>query len=213
MGMGLARALVSQPRLLCLDDAFSALDVLTAENLRQKLVHLWRNARHRPEFDFHGHAHNIEEAVQMATRIVVLFPHPARLGLVLVLVLNNPLPCPRDTKSAEFQKFVSVIYECITTTTMPDHPVETTAPGAPISRSHNRMESIPLVPVGQIVGLPNSLNDKPELSDIYEISAQAPLVSHHHALLHEHEEVKAKPSLGTLSAPFLTTVRRKFFRP
>ena len=40
--VGIARALVSQPRLLCLDEAFSALDVLTAENLRQELIHLWR---------------------------------------------------------------------------------------------------------------------------------------------------------------------------
>ena len=40
--VGIARALVSQPRLLCLDEAFSALDVLTAENLRQELISLWR---------------------------------------------------------------------------------------------------------------------------------------------------------------------------
>ncbi len=166
--VGIARALVSQPRLLCLDEAFSALDVLTAENLRQELIALWRNAQDTGTglSAIFMVTHNIEEAVEMATRIVVLFPRPGRLGLVL----DNPLPYPRDTKSAEFQKLVAVIHECITTTTMPDNPVDIAVPGAPISRGRNRMESIPLVPVGQIVGLLSILNDEPELSNIYDIS-------------------------------------------
>ena len=96
----------------------------------------------------------------------MLFPRPGRLGLVL----NNPLPYPRDPKSAEFQQLVSVIHECITTTTLPDHPVDLPVPGAPVSRARARMESIPLVPVGQIVGLLSILHDAPELSNIYDIS-------------------------------------------
>jgi len=163
--VGIARALVSRPRLLCLDEAFSALDVLTAENLRQELLSLWRT----PGSDLSSIfmvTHNIEEAVEMATRIVVLFPRPGRVGLVL----DNPLPYPRDTKSAEFQRLVSVIHECITTTTMPDVPPEAPTPGQPISRGRSRMESIPLVPVGQILGLLSLLHDSPELSNIYDIS-------------------------------------------
>lgn len=163
--VGIARALVSQPRLLCLDEAFSALDVLTAENLRQELIHLWRTPSTGLSSIFMV-THNIEEAVEMATRIVVLFPRPGRLGLVL----NNPLPYPRDPKSAEFQQLVSVIHECITTTTLPDLPLEVPPPGAPVSRARPRMESIPLVPVGQIVGLLSLLHDAPELSNIYDIS-------------------------------------------
>lgn len=163
--VGIARALVSQPRLLCLDEAFSALDVLTAENLRQELIHLWRTPSTGLSAIFMV-THNIEEAVEMATRIVVLFPRPGRLGLVL----NNPLPYPRDPKSAEFQQLVSVIHECITTTTLPDLPVDIPVPGGPISRARSRMESIPLVPVGQIVGLLSILHDSPELSNIYDIS-------------------------------------------
>ncbi len=166
--VGIARALVSQPRLLCLDEAFSALDVLTAENLRQELISLWR----APEASGSGLSaifmvtHNIEEAVEMATRIVVLFPRPGRLGLVL----DNPLPYPRDTRSPEFQRLVSLIHECITTTTLPDHPVELQIAGQPVSRARSRMESIPLVPVGQILGLLSILHDSPELSNIYDIS-------------------------------------------
>lgn len=163
--VGIARALVSQPRLLCLDEAFSALDVLTGENLRQELISLW----HTPGTGLSSIfmvTHNIEEAVEMATRIVVLFPNPGRLGLVL----ENPLPYPRDTKSPEFQRLVSLIHECITTTTLPDHPVEAPVAGQPISRARNRMESIPLAPVGQILGLLSILNDSPELSNLYDIS-------------------------------------------
>jgi NitT/TauT family transport system ATP-binding protein len=163
--VGIARALVSQPRLLCLDEAFSALDVLTAENLRQELLSLWRTPSTGLRSIFMV-THNIEEAVEMATRIVVLFPRPGRLGLVL----ENALPYPRDTKSPEFQRLVSLIHECITTTTLPDIPVEVPVAGQPISRGRNRMESIPLVPVGQILGLLSILHDTPELSNIYDIS-------------------------------------------
>ena len=163
--VGIARALVSQPRLLCLDEAFSALDVLTAENLRQELISLWRTPGTGLSSIFMV-THNIEEAVEMATRIVVLFPRPGRLGLVL----DNQLPYPRDTKSPGFQSLVSIIHESITTSTLPDHPIEVPVAGQPISRARNRMESIPLVPVGQILGLLSILHDSPELSNIYDIS-------------------------------------------
>ena len=163
--VGIARALVSQPRLLCLDEAFSALDVLTAENLRQELISLWRTPDTGLSSIFMV-THSIAEAVEMATRIVVLFPRPGRLGLVL----ENKLPYPRDSKSPEFQRLVSLIHECITTTTLPDIPLEAPIAGQPISRARNRMESIPLVPVAQILGLLSILHDSPELSNIYDIS-------------------------------------------
>ena len=165
--VGIARALVSRPRMLCLDEAFSALDVLTAENLRQELLTLWR----APGSDLSSIfmvTHNIEEAVEMATRIVVLFPRPGRVGLVL----DNPLPYPRDSKSPEFERLVKLIHECITTTALPDLPPEAPVPGQPISRGRSRMESIPLVPVGQILGLLGLLHDEPELSNIYDISEE-----------------------------------------
>jgi NitT/TauT family transport system ATP-binding protein len=110
--------------------------------------------------------HNIEEAVEMATRIVVVFPRPGRLGLVL----ENPLPYPRDSKDPAFQRLVGIIHESITTMTLPDLPPDAPVPGQPISRARARMESIPLVPVGQILGLMTILHDSPELSNIYDIS-------------------------------------------
>jgi NitT/TauT family transport system ATP-binding protein len=163
--VGIARALVSRPKLLCLDEAFSALDVLTAENLRQELISLWRSKESGLSSVFMV-THNIEEAVEMATRIVVVFPRPGRLGLVL----ENRLPYPRDAKDPEFQRLVSVIHESITTMTLPDLPPEVPVAGQPISRARTRMESIPLVSVSQILGLMSILHDAPELSNIYDIS-------------------------------------------
>ncbi len=166
--VGMARALVSDPRLLCLDEAFSALDVLTAENLRQEVIALWRD-KTTPLRSIFMVTHNIEEAVEMATRICILFPRPGRLGLVL----ENNLPYPRDYKSPEFQKLVTTIHETITKLTLPDLPPEPPpAPGQAVSRAKTRMESIPFVPVGQIVGLIGILRDTPELTNIYDISGE-----------------------------------------
>src|SRR5215471_9351936 len=99
--VGIARALVAEPKILCLDEAFSALDVLTAESLRNEVVTIW----HREDSSLKSIfmvTHNIEEAVQMASRICVLFPHPGRLGLVL----NNDLPYPRNSNDAGFQRLM-----------------------------------------------------------------------------------------------------------
>jgi NitT/TauT family transport system ATP-binding protein len=164
--VGIARALVSEPKILCLDEAFSALDVLTAENLRQEMISLWQNKNTGLKSIFMV-THNIEEAVEMASRICVLFPRPGRLGLVL----KNDLPYPRDSKDPEFQRLVKTIHDAITTLTLPDLPPEPPpVSGRPISRARTRMESIPCVPVGQIIGLLSIVEDSPELTNIYDIS-------------------------------------------
>jgi len=164
--VGIARALVAEPKILCLDEAFSALDVLTAENLRAEMITLWREQATSLKSIFMV-THNIEEAVQMATRICILFPHPGRLGLVL----NNGLPYPRSSNDPEFQRLMKVIYETITMLTLPDHPPEPLpVSGRPVSRARARMESIPTVPVSQMLGLLSILRDDPELENIYDIS-------------------------------------------
>jgi NitT/TauT family transport system ATP-binding protein len=164
--VGIARALVSQPKILCLDEAFSALDVLTAENLRKEVVGLWQGEGTGLKSIFMV-THNIEEAVEMATRICVLFPHPGRLGIIL----ENTLPYPRNPNHPEFQRLMRVIHETITLQALPDLPPEPPpAVGRPISRARARMESIPTVGVSQILGLLSILHDQPDLNNVYDIS-------------------------------------------
>ena len=80
--VGFARALVVEPEVLFMDEPFSALDVLTAENLRSELLELWAK-KTMPTKAVFLVTHNIEEAVLLADRIVVLGrnpgPHPHRL--------------------------------------------------------------------------------------------------------------------------------------
>jgi NitT/TauT family transport system ATP-binding protein len=165
--VGIARALVSGPKILCLDEAFSALDVLTAENLRNEVITLWKEEEATSLKSIFMVTHNIEEAVEMATRICVLFPHPGRLGLVM----ENNLAYPRNPHDPEFERLVNVIHETITMQALPDHPPEP-APisGRPISRARARLESIPTVPVSRILGLLSILQDHPELDNIYDIA-------------------------------------------
>jgi NitT/TauT family transport system ATP-binding protein len=107
--VGLARALVVQPDALFMDEPFSALDVLTAENLRNEIIELWIKGQ------FSAKAilivtHNIEEAVYLADRIVVLGSNPGTLRAVI----KNDLPHWRDRKSAEFTGMVDQIYQIMT---------------------------------------------------------------------------------------------------
>jgi NitT/TauT family transport system ATP-binding protein len=164
--VGIARALVAEPKILCLDEAFSALDVLTAENLRNEVMTLWQRQATTLKSIFMV-THNIEEAVEMATRICVLFPHPGRLGLLM----ENQLAYPRNPNDPEFQRLVKVIHETITLQALPDVPPEP-APvsGRPISRARARMESIPTVSVGRIIGLLSILQDHPDLDNIYDLA-------------------------------------------
>jgi NitT/TauT family transport system ATP-binding protein len=164
--VGIARALVSEPKILCLDEAFSALDVLTAEGLREEVVGLWRGPGSTISSIFMV-THNIEEAVEMATRICILFPHPGRLGLIL----ENSLPYPRNSNHPEFQRLMKVIHDTITQQALPDLPPEPPpGPGKPLSRARARMESIPTVGVNQILGLVSILHDSPDLDNIYDIA-------------------------------------------
>src|SRR5262249_27395359 len=107
--VGLARALVVNPKVLLMDEPFSALDVLTAENLRTDLLELWSEER-MPISSILLVTHNIEEAVLMSDRILVFSSNPRRLVAEIPLAL----PPPRNRQDLAFRQLVADIYALMT---------------------------------------------------------------------------------------------------
>ncbi|MEC3952585.1 nitrate/sulfonate/bicarbonate ABC transporter ATP-binding protein [Nocardia sp. CDC153] len=107
--VGFARALVVRPEVLLMDEPFSALDVLTAENLRGELIRLFGEAAF-PTKTMLMVTHNIEEAVQLADRILVLDNNPGRIKGEIKIGLAHP----RDTRGAHFQNLVDHAYRMLT---------------------------------------------------------------------------------------------------
>lgn len=107
--VGFARALAVDPAVLLMDEPFSALDALTAESLREEILQLWQDPALPPEAVILV-THNIEEAILLADRIVVLSRRP---GHVLAIV-SVDLPRPRDRKSAAFYELTDSVYSLIT---------------------------------------------------------------------------------------------------
>jgi NitT/TauT family transport system ATP-binding protein len=107
--VGFARAIVTEPDALLMDEPFSALDVLTAENLRGELVKLWEG-RGAPVKSILIVTHNIEEAVLLADRVLVLSSNPGRIRAEL----SVELPRPRDRHAPRFEALVDTIYGILT---------------------------------------------------------------------------------------------------
>jgi NitT/TauT family transport system ATP-binding protein len=107
--VGFARALVMQPTILLMDEPFSALDVLTAETLRTDLLDLWQEGR-IPIKAILMVTHNIEEAVLMADRVLVLSSNPGRIASEIPVTL----PHPRDRLDPGFRDLVEKIYALMT---------------------------------------------------------------------------------------------------
>ncbi|MEV7091120.1 nitrate/sulfonate/bicarbonate ABC transporter ATP-binding protein [Streptomyces sp. NPDC093085] len=120
--VGFARALVVEPDVLMMDEPFSALDVLTAENLRGELMELWESGQF-PTRAIVLVTHNIEEAVLMADRIVVLGSRP--YGTIRES-FEVGLDRPRDRHSAAFEELIDRVYR-----TMTGRARETRLPGRP----------------------------------------------------------------------------------
>jgi NitT/TauT family transport system ATP-binding protein len=169
--VGFARALVLQPDALLMDEPFSALDVLTAENLRNELVTLWA----QPDFPTRCVCivtHNIEEAVQLADRVVVLGANPGHIKAEVPV----RLPRPRDRRSPTFDALVDQLYAILTgRDKKPAQPA--VAPG-PLTHP------IPAATVGGLAGLVeivfahNGQTDLPDLAAelSFEVDDLLPLV-------------------------------------
>jgi NitT/TauT family transport system ATP-binding protein len=160
--VGFARALVVEPEVLFMDEPFSALDVLTAENLRSELLELWTN-KTMPTKAIFMVTHNIEEAVLLADRIIVLGRNPGHIRTDFRVQLAQP----RDHKSEPFTQLVDYIYKVLT---RPDvAPAE--APNVRV-RDQRQMhyQMLPHARPGGMAGLLELLLDKGGRDDIYRMA-------------------------------------------
>ena len=148
--VGLARGLVVNPKVLLMDEPFSALDVLTAETLRTDLLDLWCEGR-MPIRSILLVTHNLEEAVLMSDRILVLASNPGRI----ISEIKVNLPQPRNRVDPAFRALVDDIYARMTRKSTAAPAREGIFPGTGISMS------LPEVSTNTLAGLLETAAEPP----------------------------------------------------
>jgi NitT/TauT family transport system ATP-binding protein len=159
--VGFARALAVEPEILFMDEPFSALDVLTAETLRGELLELWLGKK-IPTKSIFLVTHNIEEAVLLAGRIIVLGRNPAKIRADFRVSLEQP----RNRNSAEFLVYVDYIYKLMT------QPLLEAEPPSPGRDAKPRYQTLPHARRGAIAGLLEVLNDRGGKDDLFRIAEE-----------------------------------------
>ncbi|MFA5352975.1 MAG: nitrate/sulfonate/bicarbonate ABC transporter ATP-binding protein [Thermodesulfovibrionales bacterium] len=155
--VGLARALVMEPEVLFMDEPFSALDVLTADNLRGELVSLWTEKK-MPIRSIIFVTHNIDEAVFMAERAVILSHNPGRVKADISL----EIPQSKGRDSKEFKYMVDRIY------TILSKPSEEVS----LLLEQGKFQFLPHSRVGAIAGLLELVHDKGDRIDLSDLSSE-----------------------------------------
>src|SRR5947209_19047590 len=148
--VGFARALVVNPDILLLDEPFSQLDVLTAETLRNDLSELWTQRR-IPTKGILMVSHNIEEAVDMADRILIFSSDPGGISAELPI----RLPHPRSPDSPAFRQIVDQVYTLLTT--VPGRDGRRGVKPEPIGVGYR----LPDAPVQQLSAIVEKLSEEP----------------------------------------------------
>ena len=156
--VGIARALVTEPDVLLMDEAFSALDVLTGERLREDILDMWRSGS-MPTRAMLVVSHNIEEAVLMADRVLIFASDPGRIRSQL----SVQLPRPRDPESADVRLLIDEVYALMTAGIgRAGRPLDTAA-GAPDAQpvESSLAMRLPNADVARMDGLLERLLDAP----------------------------------------------------
>jgi len=159
--VGFARALVVNPDVLLMDEPFSALDVLTAETLRNDLLELWQADSHMKGILFI--THNIEEAVLMADRIIVFGSDPGCIRGELKVALEHP----RNDQDKQVSQLIDDVYTLMTTAHISKYRK------ADIITSRDIDYRVLDVSIAEMIGLLEAVNelqqkwavDLPELAD------------------------------------------------
>ena len=184
--VGLARALAVQPEILCMDEPFSALDVLTSETLRNEVIDLY-TAKDSPVNTILMVTHSISEAAFMATRLMVMGAHPGSIRAVF----ENNLPYPRDERHPDFISLMEKIHALITRTALSPQPV----PAGPAGLAPLLTQSIPPVSLSAAIGLLEVLENEGSL-ELFELARHVDIELSQLLLV-----VKAAELLGWVTTP------------
>ncbi|MEB3100130.1 ABC transporter ATP-binding protein [Ferviditalea candida] len=160
--VGIGRALVMEPDILLMDEPFSALDVLTAENLKRDLLELWTEKK-IPTKSIIMVTHSIEEAVYMSDRAIVLSRDPARV----ISDISVSIPHWRDKQDSLFTSLVDRIYSILTKREI--KPIDTSGD------LKKKMEKVPRVPAGALTGFIELIDDLGIEVDLYKLADQLSL--------------------------------------
>ena len=168
--VGFARALVVEPELLFMDEPFSALDVLTAANLRKELLSLWR--QHKiPTRAIVMVTHNIEDAVSMADRILVLGADP---GYIRVEMQGLPVE-QRDARHDSYTRMVDLIYRIMTSPQADVEALMTSEPARSVTghltapKPPRPYQTLPHVAISDVTGLIELVHTKGDRADLYQL--------------------------------------------
>jgi NitT/TauT family transport system ATP-binding protein len=166
--VGFARAMAVNPEILCLDEPFSALDVLSAETLRGELLDLWTSGS-IPTKAILMVTHNIEEAVFMADRIMIMEKDPGRI----IADLKIPLAHPRHRKSSVFLDLIDQVYTTMAGQTQPEHVEFGSQPG-----EVGRLRPLPEIQINVLLGFLERVSEFPGgRTDIFRLADELKLDS------------------------------------
>ncbi|HPP83535.1 MAG TPA: nitrate/sulfonate/bicarbonate ABC transporter ATP-binding protein [Rubrivivax sp.] len=210
--VGIARALVTEPDVLLMDEAFSALDVLTGERLREDILELWTSGK-LPTKAMIVVSHSIEEAVLMADRVLILGRDPGRIRVQLAV----QIPRPRDPDSADVRALVDEVYALMAAgrgraaraaDAAERSPLGRRLPKVDVARMEGLLEFLAEEPFGGHADLPE-LAEATELSDRELLSAADALNLLGLAQL-EHGDLQITP-LGQRYVEGTHTLRQEIF--